>query len=76
MINEQYFDETKQTTNETRAFQNYKDIQNEKYNTISSFSNPKIKNNKNQFKLLFDSFNRFKGKNHKNNNRYFPQSLS
>lgn len=76
MNNEQYFDETKQTTNETGPFRNYKDIPNEKYNTISSFSHPKIKNKKRQFKSLFDSFKSFKGKNSQNNNRYFPQSLS
>ena len=74
MKNEQYFEETKQTTNET--FRNYKDIPNEKYNTISSFSHPKIKNKKRQFKSLFDSYNSFKGIKHKNNNRYFAQSLS
>ena len=76
MNNEQYFDETKQTTSEAREFRNYKDIQNEKYNTISSFSHPKIKNKKKQFKLLFDSFNSLKGKKRKNNYRYLPESLS
>ena len=76
MNNQQFFDETKQTTSETRAFRNYKDIPNEKYNTISSFSYPKIKNKKKQFKSLFDSFNSFKRKKCKNNNRYLPESLS
>ena len=74
MKNEQYFEETKQTTNET--FRNYKDIPNEKYNIISSFSHPKTKNKKRQFKSLFDSLKSLKGKNRQNNNRYFPQSLS
>ncbi len=76
MHNEQNLEETKISTLETRAVHDYINFSNEQNHTISSFSNQKIKNKKKKSKLLFDSYNSFKGIKHKNNNRYFAQSLS
>ena len=76
MHNEQNLEETKISTLETGAVHDYINFSNEKNHTISSFSNQKIKNKKKKSKLLFDSYNSFKGIKHKNNNRYFAQSLS
>ena len=75
MINEQNLEETKLTTNETGGNQENKIIPIEKYNTISSFSNQKIKNKKKQLKIPFKTLNTFKGKKHKNIDRYFPERL-
>ena len=75
MINEQNLEETKLTTNETGGNQENKIIPIEKYNTISSFPTPKIKNKKKQLKIPFKTLNIFKGKKNKNIDRYFPERL-
>ena len=75
MINEQNLEETKLTTNETGGNQENKNIPIEKYNTISSYPNQKIKNKKKQLKIPFKTLNTFKGKKHKNIDRYFPERL-